>query len=285
MEKAAIIAAPGTITFALLYYFGSLYNKAYYTALGVPPEDLAFSIQGTVASSTNAVFLPLCALLAGGLVVLLTLSLLGRRLAGPENTARRRVASIWLLTVGGALILLGMPVFFSGVSLFPSGWLRRFLPGLMVAMGATLAAFAVHLRLSESPRVHIREISRSDRTWLAAGTLLIGLLTASLFFDMALYVTGLGRGDAQLRAMEGYKGSPFVLVHSSVPLRHHARSIEFKDHGGRGAPYRYEYRGFRLLAKSPTRFYLVSYKAKWHNRHVVVLPDNYRIVWLEIRGA
>nr|WP_253267958.1 hypothetical protein [Streptomyces asoensis] len=284
-EKAAIIAAPGTITFALLYYFGSLYIKAYYSALGVPAEDLGFSIQGTVANSTNAVFLPLCALLVGGLIVLLALGGLGRRLADPANTARRRTAIIWLLAVGVTLMLLGLPVFFSDLlSLFPAGWPRRFLPGLMVAVGATLAVFAVHLRLSKSTGVRLRQASPSDRTWLAVGTLLMGLLTLSLFYDIAQYVTGLGRGDAQLHAMGGYRGTPWVMIHSRVPLRHHARSIEFTDYGGQGAPYRYEYRGFRLLAKSPTRFYLVSYDSKWFDRHVVVLPDN-GIAWLEIRGA
>ncbi|MEU5364568.1 hypothetical protein ABZ354_13915 [Streptomyces sp. NPDC005925] len=285
VEKAAVIAAPGTITFALLYYFGSLYNKAYYSALGVPVEDLELSIQGIVANSTNAVFLPLCALLAGGLILLLTVGWLGRRLSRPENAARRRSAITWLLTVGVVMMLLGLPVYFSNlVGLFPAGWPRRFLPALMVAAGSTLAVFGVHLRLSAGTGVRLRQASPSDRTWLGVGTLLLGLLTLSLFYDMALYVTGLGRGDAQLHAMGGYRGTPWVVVHAYVPLRHHARSIEFTDYGGESAPYRYEYRGFRLLAKSPTRFYLVSYDSRWLDRSVVVLPDD-GVAWLEIRGA
>ncbi|WP_345656192.1 hypothetical protein [Streptomyces siamensis] len=48
--------------------------------------------------------------------------------------------------------------------------------------------------------------------------------------------------------------------------------------------YRYEYGGFRLLAKSPARFYLVSYTSRWKDRRVVVPPDD-RAAWLEIRGA
>ncbi|MEH0630606.1 hypothetical protein [Streptomyces stelliscabiei] len=65
MEKAAYVAAPGTVAFALLYYFGSLYVREYYSALGVVPEDLGMSVQNVVASSTKAIFLPLCLLLAG----------------------------------------------------------------------------------------------------------------------------------------------------------------------------------------------------------------------------
>ncbi|SOD65188.1 hypothetical protein SAMN06272781_0037 [Streptomyces sp. 1222.2] len=65
VEKAAYVAAPGTVAFALLYYFGSLYVREYYSALGVVPEDLGMSVQNVVASSTKAIFLPLCLLLAG----------------------------------------------------------------------------------------------------------------------------------------------------------------------------------------------------------------------------
>ncbi|KKD01940.1 hypothetical protein TN53_43300, partial [Streptomyces sp. WM6386] len=107
-----------------------------------------------------------------------------------------------------------------------------------------------------------REPSAAGRRWLASGTLLIGLLTLSLFYAMAQFVADIGRGDGILRAREGYKGTPYVVVHSRVPLAHHASGIESKDYGSQGAPYRYQYRGFRLLAKSPHRFYLVSYASR-----------------------
>ncbi|MET9733801.1 hypothetical protein ABZZ79_25055 [Streptomyces sp. NPDC006458] len=45
--------------FAPLYYFGSLYIKAYSSALGVLPEDLGLSVQNVVASSTSGVHLRL----------------------------------------------------------------------------------------------------------------------------------------------------------------------------------------------------------------------------------
>ncbi|MGC0330121.1 hypothetical protein RKD23_003111 [Streptomyces sp. SAI-170] len=285
LEKAAIVAAPSTVTFGLLYYFGSLYLKSYYSALGVLPEDLGFSIQGVVANSTSAVFLPLCGLLAAGLIVFLGLGWLGRVLAGPEHAVRRRAAVVWLLGLGIALILVGLPAFFSDLAaVFPVGWPRRYMPGLLAALGSTLAVFAVHLRLSEGTGTRVRDAAAGERMWLAGGTLLIGLLTVSLFYAMAQYVADVGRGDAVLDAEEGYRGTPFVVVHSKVPLDHTAKSITFKDHGRRSEPYRYEYRGFRILAKAPARFYLVSYASRYEDRHVVVLPDD-GTTWLEIRGA
>ncbi|WP_328873247.1 hypothetical protein OHT76_25865 [Streptomyces sp. NBC_00287] len=285
LEKAAIVAAPSTVTFALLYYYGSLYIKAYYSTLGVLPEDLGFSVQGIVANSTSAIFVPLCGLLAGGLAAFLLFGWLGRALAGPQRAVRRRTAVIWLLALGVAMMILGLPVFFTDlVSLFPEGWARRFIPALMVAVGATLAVCAVHLRLSESTGIRVRDAPATERTWLAGGTLLLGLLTVSLFYAMAQYVADVGRGDAQLDAEEGYVDTPIVVVHSKVPLTHNAKRIAFKDHGSESAPYRYEYRGFRVLAKAPDRFYLVSYASRYHDRRVVMLPDD-GTAWLEIRGA
>ncbi|MFE2470433.1 hypothetical protein [Streptomyces mirabilis] len=43
---------------------------------------------------------------------------------------------------------------------------------------------------------------------------------------------------------------------------------------GRSGPYRYEYIGFRLIAKSPSRDYLVSKTADYNSTKVVVLPDD-----------
>ncbi|MFJ9868611.1 hypothetical protein [Streptomyces sp. NPDC101165] len=284
-EKVAYVAAPGTVVFALLYYFGSLYVREYYSALGVVPEDLGMSVQNVVASSTSAIFFPLCVLLVGGLIVFLVFGWLGRALAGPEHDAHRRTAIILLLAVGAAMVLVGLPALFSYVTvLFPAGWPRVFMPALMVAVGSTLAVCAVHLRLGRSTGGTVRQTPADDRVWLAVGTLLIGLLTVSLFYDMAQYAVVAGRSDARLDARRGYKDTPFVVVHSRVLLTHSAKGIEFLDHGSANGPYRYEYRGFRLLAKSPARFYLVSYTSRWKDRRVVVLPDD-RTAWLEIRSA
>lgn len=58
---------------ALLYYFGNVYQRAYYTTLGVILEDLQFSVQAMLAESPDAIFLPLWFLLVCGLIVLLVL--------------------------------------------------------------------------------------------------------------------------------------------------------------------------------------------------------------------
>lgn len=281
MRKTAYIAAPGTIVFALLYYFGSLYIKAYYTTLGVFPEDLGFSIQGTVASSTNVIFLPLCMFLIGGLISFLALGWLAQRLDGPRRAARRRTAISWLLALGVGVVLVGLVAFVWEV--LPTQWAQRFVPALTVAVGATLAVFAVQLRLTTDAGARNRH-PPGDRMWLAGGTLLLALFTLSLFYDMTQYVAAVGRGDARSDTDGGYRGTQWVVVHSRVPLAHYAPGIISRDRGPGLGPYRYEYQGFRIIAKAPNRFYLVSHTSRWNDRVVVALPDD-GTVWVEIRGV
>ncbi|WP_063746954.1 hypothetical protein [Streptomyces canus] len=282
VRKTAFIAAPGTIVFALLYYFGGLYIKAYYTTLGVFPEDLGFSIQGTVANSTDVIFLPLCLFLIGGLISFLALGWLAQRLDGPRRAAHRRKAIAWLLGLGVGVVLLGFVAFVWEA--LPTQRAQRFVPALTVAVGATLAVFAVHLRLNGNAGARNRRPSPGDRMWLAGGTLLLALLALGLFYDMTQYVAAVGRGDARSDTDGRYPGTQWVLVHSRVPLAHYAPGITPRDRGPGFGPYRYEYQGFRIIAKAPNRFYLVSARSQWKNRVVVALPDD-GTVWVEIRGV
>ncbi|MFI5687802.1 hypothetical protein [Streptomyces sp. NPDC051636] len=285
-EKAAYVAAPGTIVLGLLYYFGSVYTQAYYSSLGVLSSDLQLSVQSIVAQSPQAIFLPLCLLMVCGLVVLLVLGRVGHLLALPEYATRRRKVTRWLLRAGLGLMLLGLPAFYSDqllIPVLPQGWATAFVPPLVMGLGATLAFFAVQLRLGQSRHVSSQRDRTGDRLWLAAGALLIGLLSLSLFYDMARYVNESGRGAAIRVADGGYRRAPQVLVHSRMPLPTNAPDIVLRDFGENRGPFRYQYQGFRIVAKAPNRFYLVSYASRYANRVMVVLPDDGNI-WLEVKG-
>ncbi|MGW5846679.1 hypothetical protein ACWFQ8_01735 [Streptomyces sp. NPDC055254] len=290
LETAAYVAAPGTVVLGLLYYFGNQYNEAYYRAFGVPLGDLPITIQAVLARSPQALFFPVWVLLVCGLVVLLVLGWLGHALARPENERRRRTAYRALLAVGLLLgVVGGYPVFFRDdlLAFLPAGWPRGLLPALVVALGASLAFFAIQVRLGQhasgrrSPRVR-----DADRLWLVAGALLLGILTLSLFYGMSRYAAMAGETQARADADGGMERSPAVEVLSRLPLvHHHAKGIKFKDLGARAGPYRYRYRGFRLLVKTPTRFYLVPYYGGYKNTVTVVLPDDDGTVRVQMKGS
>ncbi|MFE1896429.1 hypothetical protein [Streptomyces yangpuensis] len=279
LEKLAYVAAPGAIVLGLLYYFGTTYTQAYYATYGVPTADLQLSVEAYLVRSPSAIFFPLWLLLFCGLAVLLVLGCAGRLLGRPEQRARREAVTGWLLAAGLLLVLAGFPVFFweDRLPRLPEGWLRQFVPCLTVALGATMAFAAVQLRLGSGVEGRDRADPghrTADRLWLAAGALLLGVLTMSLFFGMARYVAAAGRVEAMKDAAGGYVSSPRAVVYSRVPVNHHAPGILFDDLGSAGGPYRYQYRGFRVLAKTPARLYLVSHVTGQKSRTLVVLPDD-----------
>ncbi|CAL9441704.1 hypothetical protein SUDANB120_02255 [Streptomyces sp. enrichment culture] len=279
LEKVAYVTAPATVVLGLLYYFGRTYTDAYYAYFGIPANDLQLSLHAYVAKSATAVFFPLWLLLVCGLVVLLMLGAAGRALAGPGREAVRRRVVLSLLALGMLLVLAGFPAFFleSRMSWLPQGWVREFLPCLIVALGATLAFFAVQMHLGRPLRDdRDRGALTGDRLWLAGGALLIGLLTLSLFFAMARYAAHAGMTTAAGLAATGCvdEECPRVVVHSKVPVPHHLEGIKAEDRGLGMAPYRYQYLGFRLLAKSPARFYLISHALPRQEPRLAVIPDD-----------
>ncbi|MGW5850458.1 hypothetical protein ACWFQ8_21340 [Streptomyces sp. NPDC055254] len=274
LGRAAYIAAPGTAVIGLLYYIGSTYNNAYYSSFGVPEADLQFSVQDHLVKSTLAVLLPLWLLLACGLVVVLTFGWIKQVLARPGNEARRSLVIRWLLGLGLLTLVMGFLVTLLDWLSPLDAWVRQLLPPLMVALGASMAFLAVQLRLDQGRgEGNLRPLT-GDRMWLEAGALLIGLVAVSLFVDAGRYTRLLGRTDAIRAGETGYVGSPSVVIYSKVPITHHAYGILYVDLGSGSGPYRHQYRGFRILVKAPTRFYLVSYAARFEDRVMVVLPDD-----------
>ncbi|MET9437397.1 hypothetical protein [Streptomyces sp. NPDC006551] len=275
-DKAAYVVAPGTAAVGLLYYFGSVYTDAYYASFGVPAADLQLSVQAYLAKSPDAVFGPVWFLLVCGLSVLLVLGRIGHVLASPGKERRRRTVSRWLLVVGILMVLLGFPLFFGGlpVPLPASWWVTPIVPSLVAALGATLAFFSVQQRLQASVDDPDRHEGTADRMWSAGGALLIGLLALSLFFGTSRYVTMQGQTHAWEEIQGGFQESLHVVVYSHIPIVHNATAIKYRDMGAGRGPYRHRYLGFRLLVKSPSRFYLVSYASRTMDYLTVVLPDD-----------
>ncbi|MCX5212730.1 hypothetical protein OG689_26185 [Kitasatospora sp. NBC_00240] len=288
LRKAAYVVAPGTVVVGLLYYFGSTYTAAYYAFFGVPTSDLSFSVQAYLGNSTNAVFLPLWFLLCCGLTATLVLGLADGRLGQAGSAAVWRRIRPGLFLAGLVVLLLGFAVFLepawwshSVVSRLQPGWPRELIPPLVVAAGAGLAIVAVSLRrLGGRPP---QEGLLGERVWTAAAAFLVAMLVLTVFFALARYAGDAGRAKAGADAGSGFKGRAFVLVYLRHPMVHDVTGIAFQDMGEGGGPFRYRYAGFVVLAKSASRYYLVSHEWRPGNDVTVVLPDD-DSVRVEVRG-
>ncbi|MGW4566752.1 hypothetical protein ACWEN3_31600 [Streptomyces sp. NPDC004561] len=281
--------APGTVVFALLYYFGNAYITSYYSFFGVPANDLQLSSQGYVVKSDDALFLPLWFLVCCGIGALLAFGLLERLLVRGSRSLRCWVPR-GLLGAGTVLMLLGLVVFLeppwyaNAVTdrLWP-GTTREFLPTLVVALGAAMGICAVHLRTVRRRRPNTHRTD--DRLWLVGGSLFTAMLVMTLFFGMARYAHDSGLAHAGQDANGGYRDKPRVRVYSRQPIIYDLPDVARADLGAGHEPYRYRYQWFVLLAKSSGRYYLVSESLPPSGQAtVVLLPDN-DSVRVDVRGT
>ncbi|MFF4157973.1 hypothetical protein [Streptomyces sp. NPDC001678] len=277
MEVAAYVVAPGSLLAGLLYYMGRSYTNAYYAFFGIPVGDLQLSSQSYVSASPAAVFLPLWFLLCCGLFVALVQGPVLSFLARPQARRLRCRLRLVLAGAGGVVVLLGFAVFIdpawlnSAMSRISSPRIRAVLPSLVVATGTALSFFAFQLYRVDGSRA-IRRVGRAIRGFLLA------LLAMSLFFGAARFADQAGSTQADRAAADGFRGSGniHVLIDSSSPIHHDAPGISFYDLGPKYAPFRYQYRGFVLLAKTASHYYLASRVRRGSDNRdlTVVLPDD-----------
>ncbi|MFF8646176.1 hypothetical protein [Streptomyces sp. NPDC015345] len=259
LEKAAYVVTPGSVVIGLLYYIGNTYRSAYYSYFGISTRDLQLTMQDYLLDSPTALFLPLWIALVLGLIGVVLFRRVERWLSQQATLRQRLIGSRVVAGLGAVLLLVSFPVLLEptwwqrGVLRgLPRSWLRELMPPMVVAVGALLLLFAMYLRRGPE--------RRRDRFWSITEGLLLAAVAMILFFDMSRYAYGAGMSRAEDDAEHGYRGSTPVLVHSRTPL-HPATAgpklVSCEDRGPKFRPYQYNCRGFRILAKSETRYFLV----------------------------
>lgn len=184
-----------------------------------------------------------------------------------------------LRVAAGALLLLGFLVFTEAprwfrrvLSILEPGWPRTLVPPLLVVAGAALALFSLHLHQ------HARRLGQGaatgERVRTLTGAVLIGLLTMALFFALARYADEAGDDQAARDSESGFAGHVSVLIYSRSRITQDALGITLKDLSDGSEAYPYRYSGFVLLARSESRYYLVSHVRRRPNDLTVVLPDD-----------
>ncbi|MFH8370764.1 hypothetical protein [Streptomyces sp. NPDC018031] len=249
LEKAAIVVAPGSVIFAMLYYLGRTRVNAYYSVFGISVTELGLSTEEFLLASPNATFFPLWILLLAGLLGLMGFAVLDRRLARTEaSRSRRRIYRAAAVT--GAVLLL-----FSFVAVYVRpGW---YVAPLLGGLGAAAAIFGLALRrggsraAAEGPAPGGPGAGR-ERLRTLVGAVLVAMLTLCVFSGVAWYVHREGRAVALRELREGLDDRPSVRVYAARPVFGIPERLLEKYQ-----PYRYVYDRFAVLTTSSTRYYLV----------------------------
>lgn len=267
LETVGLVAGPATVISALALYFGVVYTNAQAFYFGIDGSLLGLSSQAYVLRSVDALFVPVGAVVLGGLVALWGHGVLTRWLSQPSRH-RAVTAAVWAMgSVGG--VLFGLAAF----SVFrPLPFRTPFLfAPLSLVVGMLGLSYAISLSRRRHPEL-------SARSWIAtANALLVGLVVViGLFWGSSDYARALGRGRAQiLHARLPLR--PGVVVHSVQRLRLEGPGVEETVLAEAEGDYAFSYRGLRLFTRAGGNYFLLPTEWSVANGRAIVLPDDDRI--------
>jgi hypothetical protein len=307
----ASVIAQVTVISALLFYFGYVSSRSEYAYFGIDVDAVGLSTQGYVMRSPQVLLVPLLVLglVGAGFLVInsgvrgriaLRLNRVGEGDQGDDPGVESRAhverirRNLRRAAIAGLVILVG-----GVVLLFAYPYVRSWSPyplvtPLVIALGATLAAYAWSLgnfvrRLEAAPAttdaktagpVGVRSTA-ADANLMARRTaaVLIGVvIAASLFWATATIAQWTGRGLAEYQARH-LDTLPSVILDTKERLFLRDPGItETLLPSSDGQTFHYRYRGLRLLIDGQDRMFLVP--AHWSasdSTLIVPLDESVRV--------
>lgn len=254
-----VLIPAGAVT-GVLYYFGYVRERAFFSYYGVPLGSLDLTTTDYVLRSTQAVFTPLASLLLAGLLALVAHQLLAAYLGRVQPLWWRRG---WLLAaaVAGVLLLLG------ALSLNRLPPLAPVAGALSLGAGALLLEYAVWMAGLDPGLARGVRGSLVRSRW-PRRSVLAGITLVALFWWTANVANA--NGVATALAIERslpVRGEAVVL--SDRPLAIEGRGVEATMVPGRG--FRHRYTGLRVLAHTGRRWVLLPVGWRRDGSEVAIL--------------
>lgn len=253
LEVIGLVIAPTALVTAFAFFFGWTLTNARTLYFGIDPSTLDFSTRDYLLRSTDALYVPLGAVVLVALAALAIHALVRAWLRDSE-TRRAPWPASWAIAAAGGLFL--------GVGIAAVFWSLPFrtyylIPPLAPGLGAALIAYGVYLARGRLAPV--------------AFTLLASLVILSAFWTASRYADALGRGRGEELA-RSLSGRPGVIVYSKEPLGLRppvtTTPLDLENSG-----YSFRYEGLRLLVRSGGKYFLVPDEWEPEDGIAIVLPD------------
>jgi hypothetical protein len=263
VEIAALVGPAGILT-GILYYFGYISAKAFYSYFGVSLSALNFSPTNYLVRSTDTFFRPVATLLIFVLVVFVSHHLLGQLLG---RVGHHRARWVMFGLCGATAVLAGFGL--SGLYGEPLG----------LVSPLSLAASAALMEYSVLIAVRYASLPAAMRALLHAGVgLRRGLLAALVLIAIFWAVTNLAqeRGTTNARLAElALPLQPQAVVYSEKDLHLPGPGVAVTNLNGDNSAYRFRYNGLRPLLYANGRWFLLPVGWKRDNGStVIVLQDD-----------
>jgi hypothetical protein len=304
LREVGTIFAPITLLTALLYFFGYLRERAFYSYFGLDLGSLGFSTTDYLVRSAETVFRPVAVLLAIalGAVVLhigLTIALdradiraeadakarakalaeAGDAISGDTDDDKRVTSRIALAIAAVAVALLVFGIGDLGLAAVRIGELL--LAPLALITGAAGVEYAVHLAQDRSLRsAQLRRLL--GQTGAARRGLLIALAVFSAFWATSDLADREGTAAAHVIA-DTLPIQTKVIVFSRERLQLTGPGVQLVQLTTPNTVYHYRYNGLRLLLHTSDRWFIV--RASWTpngGQGVIILQDDPQNVRIEV---
>jgi hypothetical protein len=263
-----MFVGPPTVVTALAFFYGWTLTNARSSYFGLDPSTLGFSTSDYLLRSTDALFVPVGAVLLVVLAALAAHAAVSR--AGQITPIRH-----WLRGGAVGVAVLGAVVATAGVwAVFDALPVRVYylLPPLLLAGGVTLTHYGlwVWATLAPGPPEAAGRAVRGPLGWARPIVVMIVLLGG--FWTMSLYAGALGRGRAEELGAD-VRSLPVVTIYSRQSLAIEVPGVRALRISEPDSRYRYRYSGLRLLIRSGAKYFLLPQSWTPRSGVTVVLPD------------
>ncbi|MFF3572308.1 hypothetical protein ACFYXQ_31495 [Nocardia jiangxiensis] len=290
LTMTGVAVSQAAVLVPILYYFGSVYTRAYYGYFGVDSDMLGLSTAGLVRRS----FLPSCwPIIVASTVLILALAL--RRLPAAIARATRHAQlalRIWFganLTAG--VLMLAVPLAVAG-DIVPWSILRKVVPygpdvvpaALMI--GSVLLCYAIVLRTANpsettsaapNPGCPATKSSPGQQFSATAAVILVSLFVigfVSAMWWVGNYADRQGTGAARALVRSGFGARPRLLLLSVDRLGIDGTGVQTNELTVPGEKYHHYYSGIRLLDRSADAYFVIPDQWQPGRDRVFIIPRN-----------
>lgn len=249
LEFAGLIIAATTLISALAFYFGWAITASKVAYFGIDSSALGFSTQDYILRSTDALFVPLGAVIVLALAALTLQAAVMRALADARRARVLRRIARGGVAVGAVVLAIGL---WGAVEPLPVS-LGDLFTAASPGVGIAVLAYCLHVVALVDAK-GAQGVTTRPRLGVILVCLLVGL---SAFWTIAVFAAELGRERGRTLGAN-LDERPAVTVFSPKALHLADAGATERRLTGSDSAYRYRYSGLRLIFRADDRYFLVA---------------------------
>ncbi|WP_067664932.1 hypothetical protein [Nocardia miyunensis] len=290
LTMTGVAVSQAAVLVPILYYFGSVYTRAYYGYFGVDSDMLGLSTPGIMRRAIFPSFWPIVVAFTA-LTVALTLRRLPVAIARATRHAHLALRIWFGMIVAVGVVMLAVPLIVAG-NIVPWSIMSKVVPTgtnvlpAMLMIGSALLCYATILRTASTletssaapnPDRPTAEPSPGQSFSATASVILVALFVIGFVGAMwwvGNYAARQGTSAARALAGAGFDTRPRLLLLSVDRLGIDGSGVQTNQLTVPGEKYRHYYSGIRLLDRSADAYFVIPDRWQPGRDRVFIIPRN-----------